>query len=184
MGLVRRTVLLICLHCLAVFAWAADGGPSDTEYQIKAAYLYKFVAYIEWPAAAFGDADTPVTIGVIGADDVAAELNNIKHGRKVNNRTVEIKLLKPGDPLTGVKILFIGGRDSAHLKRLLDSVQSQPVLSVTESAGALSAGSVINFVPVDDRIRFEVSVQNADRNGLKISARLLSVAQKVEARRP
>lgn len=184
MDIARRAALLIAFQCFATFASAAGSGASDIEYQIKAAYLYKFAAYVEWPPAAFAEANTPVTIGVVGADDVAAELNNIKGNQTVNNRAVQIKLIKPGDPLTGVQILFIGRQESARLKRWLDSVQAQPVLTVTEWTGALGAGSVINFVPVDDRIRFEVSAASAERSGLKISARLLSVAQKVEIRRP
>lgn len=184
MLIVRRTVLLIILQCLAAFACAAGGGADETESQIKAAYLYKFAAYIEWPATAFADAKSPVTIGVVGADEVAEELNIIKGRRMVNSRAVEVKLFKPGDPLIGAHILFIGRQAGGHLKQLLDSVQSQPVATVTESAGALGTGSIINFVPVEDRIRFEVSVTNAERSGLKISARMLSVAQKIESRRP
>lgn len=184
MDIIRRVVLLIAVQCLAACAWAAGSGAGDIEYQIKAAYLYKFAAYVEWPSAAFAEANTPVIIAVVGADDVAAALNNIKAGQMVNNRAVQVKLLKPGDPLTGVQILFIGRQESGHLRRWLDSVQAQPVLTVTEWAGALGVGSVINFVPVDDRIRFEVSAVSAERSGLKISARLLSVAQKVETRRP
>lgn len=175
-----RAALWIVFQCVAASAWAAG----DIEYQIKAAYLYKFVAYVEWPPTVFAEANTPVTIGVIGADDVAAELNNIKSGRPPNSRAVEVKMLKPGDSLAGVQVLFIGGQENGRLKRLLEGLQSQPVLTVTEWTGALGAGSVINFVPVDDRIRFEVSVAHAERSGLKISARLLNVAQKVETRRP
>ncbi|HSY28334.1 MAG TPA: YfiR family protein, partial [Burkholderiaceae bacterium] len=64
------------------------------------------------------------------------------------------------------------------------ATQSLPILVVTESAGALESGSIINFVPVDDRIRFEISVTQAERSGLKISSRLLGVAQKIESGKP
>ncbi len=184
MDIVRRMVLLLALQGLASFAWAADSAPSDIEYQIKAAYLYKFATYVEWPPSAFAQATTPITIGVVGADEIAAELSKLKRGQPVNNRMVDVRLLKPGEPLIGVQILFIGRQESGRLKRLLDSIQSQPMLTVTESVGALGAGSVINFVRIDDRIRFEVSVVQAERSGLKISARLLSVAQKIEDGRP
>ena len=177
------TVVLVLLQWFSACAWAAAGGASDIEYQIKAAYLYKFAAYVEWPPAAFADSNTPVVIGVIGADELAAELKNIKAPLTVNNREIQIRPLKPGDSMTGLQILFIGRQESSRLKQLLDSLQSQPVLTVTEWGGAIGAGSVINFVPVDDRIRFEVSTASAERSGLKISARLLSVAQRVETRR-
>jgi len=180
----RRLTLLVAFQLLVASAWASGGGTSDIEYQIKAAYLYKFASYVEWPPAVFSDANTPITIGVMGAGDIATELSNVKSGVSVNGRTVQVRLLKPGDSLTGVQILFIGRQESGRLKTLLDSIQSQPVLTVTEWAGAIGAGSVINFVPIDERIRFEVSTASAERSGLKISARLLGVAQRVETRRP
>lgn len=179
-----RVLLLLVVLGLSGGARAIEAVQGESEYRIKAAYLYKFAAYVEWPSSAFARADTPVTIGIVGADDMATELNKLKGGPWINNRAMEVKLLKPGEPLTGIQILFVGRLESAALNRILDRVQAQPVLSVTELAGALGAGSIINFVPVDDRIRFEVSVAQAERSGLKISARLLGVAQKIETRRP
>lgn len=178
------TLFIANLHWFAAGAWAAAVGAGEVEYQIKAAYLYKFAAYVEWPSAAFADSNTPVVIGVIGADALAAELKNVKGGPTVNNREILVRPLKPGDSLAGLQILFIGRQESSRLKQLLESLQSQPVLTVTEWGGAINTGSVINFVPVDDRIRFEVSTASAERSGLKISARLLGVAQRVETRRP
>ncbi len=182
MGSLRHIALLIAFLCLPMSSWAADSRVSDIESQIKAAYLYKFVTYVDWPPSTFAQADTPITIGIVGADEVAIALSNIKRGNSA--RAVEVKLLKPGEPVSGVQVLFIGIQENARLKRLLESLRSQPVLTVTDFPGALGSGSVINFVPVDDRIRFEVSVEQAEHSGLKISARLLSVAQKIEARKP
>ena len=133
-----------------------------------------------------GELGAPAVAGktpVVGADKVVDALNSLTATKAVSDRTLQVRVLKPGDPVTGVQILFVGKQENAHLKQLLDTMQAQPVLTVTESAGALESGSIINFVPVDDRIRFEVSVTQAERNGLKISSRLLSVAQKVESGR-
>ncbi len=179
----RRLLVRFWLASLVMLAWPFSAGAVDIEHQIKAAYLYKFASYVDWPASVFAQADAPVMIGVLGADEIATELNNINNGRPANSRAIEVKRLKPGDPMTGVQMLFIGREESARLKRLQDSVQSRPVLTVTDSAGALGSGSVINFVTVDDRIRFEVSVAQAELSGLKISARLLGVAQKIETRK-
>lgn len=179
-----RVLLVLVLLGLSVGARASEAVQGESEYRIKAAYLYKFAAYVEWPASAFAKADAPVTIGIVGADDMASELIKLKGGPLINNRALEVKLLKPSEPLTGIQVLFVGRHESAALSRILDRVQTQPVLTVTELTGALGVGSIINFVPVDDRIRFEVSVVQAERSGLKISARLLGVAQKIEARKP
>lgn len=163
-------------------AWAASNEPTDIEIQIKAAYLYKFSAYVEWPPSTFAQADTPITIGVVGADALVAALNHLKQGTSASGRGIKIKQLKPAESLAGVHILFVGGLENRELKRLMEGIQSQPVLTVTDAPGALDTGSAINFVPIDDRIRFEVSLAHAERSGLKISARLLSVAHKVETR--
>lgn len=183
MNKIRRAALLIAFQFLAMPSRGAGAGPGEIEYQIKAAYLYKFENYVEWPPS-FAPANRPIVIGVVGADQIAAELDNLNRGHRTNRRAMEVRLLKPGEAPAGVQILFVGRQESGHLKRLLEGIQSQPVLIVTESAGALGAGSIINFVPVDDRIRFEVSLAQAERSGLKISARLLRVAQKVETQRP
>jgi len=184
MKALRGAVLLVVLFSLSISAWATDADAEDVEYRLKATFLYKFAGYVEWPSTAFSSTNTAFTIGVVGADKVVAALNSLTGVSPVNNRAMQVKVIKPGEPITGVQILFVGKQDNGHLKHLLEAMQSQPVLTVTESVGALSSGSIINFVPIDDRIRFEVSVTQAERSGLKISSRLLGVAQKVESGRP
>lgn len=179
MNNIRVALLVITVQLLTAFtgATAAD----TTEYQIKAAYLYKFASYVEWPPAAFARTNTPFTIGIMYADDIGMALNELRVGHSIDNRSIEVKLLKPGDSLANVQMLFIGHQENTQLKSLLEPVQVRPVLVVTESANALAAGSIINFLVVEERVRFEVSVLHAERNGLKISARLLAVAQNIEA---
>ena len=179
----QRILVRLWFMGLALIAWPFGAVAVEIEHQIKAAYLYKFASYVDWPASVLAQADAPVTIGVLGADEIAAELTSINNGRPANSRAIEVKRLKPGEPMTGVQMLFIGHEESLRLKRLQDGLQARSVLTVTDSVGALGAGSIINFVTVDDRIRFEVSVAQAELSGLKISARLLGVAQKIEARK-
>lgn len=181
--------LRVLVFISSLFFSALAGAIDTTEYQIKAAYMYKFAAYIEWPASTFPQADAPITIGVLGADDMEAALRDMTAKNSIQDRAVVIKRFNQGTPLQAASladthILFIGQKESKQLKYLLEPLQSQPVLIVTESSNALSAGSIINFIPIEDRIRFEVSVLHAERNGLKISSRLLSVAQNIESGRP
>lgn len=154
--------------------------PELLEAQIKAAFLYKFAGYVEWPKTAFALPETPFTIAVMGDNPVAVELVRVVTGRRINDRNVIIKQLGMGDPVAGAHILFIGSDMSAQLARLLQTMRPQPVLTVTETEGALTQGSVINFVVSDRRIRFEISRGAADRNQLRLSSRLLAVAQHVE----
>ncbi|MGZ5817647.1 MAG: YfiR family protein [Burkholderiaceae bacterium] len=152
---------------------------ADLERQVKAAYLFKFSSYVEWPDGAFPHLDSPLVIGVIGADIVAEELEHIAAGHTVNGHPVITRKLKRGEPLTGVHILFIGRVEKAHLTEILNEVKSKPLLTVTDSEEAHALGSMINFVVTDDRLRFEVALAPVGSGGLKISARMLTAAYKV-----
>jgi hypothetical protein len=171
------------LACVAMGAAAVDGNGRPLGAQIKAAYLYKFVAHIEWPPGSFADASAPLVIGVLGASDVADELNKLRSTRAPGERPVEVRVLKPGDPVRGIQLIFIGGMDASQLKRTLEPYKGLPTLTISDVPGGMDAGGIINFVTVDNRIRFEISVGNADRQGLKVSSRLLAVAQRVDTGR-
>jgi hypothetical protein len=152
---------------------------TNLERQVKAAYLYKFASYVEWPEGAFPHQDSPLVIGVIGADAVADELEHIVAGHTINGRTIIARKLKRGEPLTGLHMLFIGRLEKAHLLELFSEAKNKPLLTVTESEDAHALGSMINFVVTDDRLRFEVALAPVGVGGLKISARMLTAAYKV-----
>jgi hypothetical protein len=175
LGLCLALSLALGMHapCAAQVPPVAKLDVRRDESQIKAAFLYKFTAYVDWPDGAFATADAPLTIGVIGADALATELEQVVAGRKVNDRLVAVRRLKPDDPLKGVQIVFIGQGTSMHLR------PSPGLLVVTEAEAALTQGSVINFVLVDRRVRFEIALDAAEKNGLRLSSRLLAVAEKV-----
>ena len=179
MATVRLLAALFALLAWPAAAYAQSG--ETTELQVKAAFLYKFGGYIEWPAGAFGRADSPLSIGVLGADDLADELVQVSAGRSVGGRAGEVRKLKRGSPLAGIHVLFVGRGDEARLAELLGPMKGQPILVVTDSEEALARGSMINFVMVDDKVRFDVATAPAERGNLKISARLLAVARKVIA---
>jgi len=171
---------LLCCGLLLAPMWAvAADAPGAQETQLKAAYLYKFAAYVDWPAAT--TAEQPVTIGVAGADELATELARLSQQYKVRNRPVEIRRLRAGDNPAGLQILYVGQLEAPQSRRLLDSVAAQPVLTVCDNSAGLA---VISFVAVDERIRFEVSLARAESHGLKISSRLLGVAYKIDGRTP
>lgn len=184
LGLCRLACLACCCAICLQTPCTAAAAERELEYQIKAAYLYKFAGHIEWPSNTFTDAAMPLTIGVLAADELAAELGRLKRGRLVNDRPVQVRVLKAGEPLQGVQLLFVGQLDERQLRRTLDAIQTQAVLAVTELPGALDAGSMINFVLLDKRVRFEISLAHAERSGLKVSAKLLAVAQRVDTGRP
>ena len=169
---------------VAADARAGDQEGRQLEAQVKAAYLYKFAGYIEWPPNAFADAAAPFIIGVVGAADIADELNKQKSGRLLSDHPVEVRILKPADAGRGIHMIFIASPDAAQLRRAIDQYGSTPTLTISDVPGAMDAGCIINFLVVSNRIRFEISVSNAERRGLKVSSRLLAVAQRVETGRP
>ena len=155
-------------------AGAADLG---SERAIKAAFVSKFIAYVEF---AGHTAPAPLVIGVVGADDIARELARIAATRGINGRAVSVRVLGPGDRLDAVHVLFIGLGESERAERLLRAAAAEGILTITEFDHALRHGSVINFRIVDQRVRFEVSLGAAEKARLKLSSRLLSVAHYVD----
>lgn len=173
----RRLMLGVAL--LAACAAQAQPGAAALERSVKAAFIYKFLGYTEFPAHAFSDPAAPVVIGVAGSDEMAAELSRIVAGRSINNRPLVVRQVRDGEPAGAVHLLFVAGADCARAARTLRQAQSAPVLLVTECGSGLQAGSIINFKIVEERVRFDVSLDAADRNNIKLSSRLLTVANHV-----
>lgn len=184
--LLQALVLCIVLHAAAA---APDNDPTAApepaavELAVKAAYLYKFLGYVEWPPAQFPRPDAPFVIGVAGNDRLAGELERIAAGRSVKDRRIAVRRVRPDDPLTGLHLLYVGPDDSARQAHLLKLAQQRPILTVTD-AGAAPVPGIINFRVVDNRVRFEVALGAAQRSGLQLSSRLLSVALAVQTGAP
>lgn len=175
----RASILALALALALAGPRAVQADAQAEEYRVKAAFLYKFGAYVEWPERSFASRESPLAIGVIGADALADELAQIVAGRNVNGRAVLVRRLHPGDSLRGVQVLFVGRVGNERLTEILAATRDKAVLTVTESEKGLELGSTINFVIVDNRVRFDVAPPQADSRSLRISARLLAVARKV-----
>lgn len=176
--LIFATWFVACTQCLA------QAPSQGAEYQVKAAFLYKFAGYVQWPDRAGEPPDGPFTFGVLGADALADELVHLVEGRTLNGRPVAVQRLRPGGPLDGVNVLFLGQGDAGSISGLRQWVRQRPVLVVSESEGALERGSMINFVLVERRVRFEIALDAAEKSGLRVSSRLLAVALRVSAGGP
>jgi hypothetical protein len=179
----RRVLVAGALWCasslvLAQTSALRQAGPSEDN--VKAAYLLRFLNYVEWPPASFAAADAPYVVGVANDDAMLAELQRQAIGRSVNRRPVRARRVNAGDTMAGLHVLFIGGGiDRARQAALLYQAHAMPVLAVTETDGALEQGSMINFRLIDERLRFEVALDPVKRSGLELNTRLLSVASTV-----
>jgi hypothetical protein len=183
--LLQALVLCIALHAAAAAPGNATAQPESTgvELAVKAAYLYKFLGYVEWPPAQFPRPDAPFVIGVAGNERLASELERITADRRVKDRRIAVRRLRPDEPLTGLHLLYVGEGDVARQAHLLKLAQQQPILTVTD-AGTAAAPGIINFRVVDNKVRFEVALGTAQRSGLQLSSRLLSVALAVQTGAP
>lgn len=169
---------------MATAPMSARSAVTAMERRVKAAFLYKFLGYTEFPATVFADASAPVVIGVVDADELAGELARIVSGRTVQNRSIVVRQFREQEALAGVHLLFVGGSDGARLRQVLKAAQPTPMLVVTEAENGLRQGSVINFKIVDERVRFDISLEAADKNSVKLSSRLLTVANQVHKGTP
>ena len=177
---IGRALRSLLALALLVGAVSSFGQQEATESAVKAALLYRFPSYVEWPAAALGAPGAPFVIGVMGSDEVAAELEQLVKGRPVNNRPASVRRLKEGDSLSGLHMVYVGGRDAgARIRGVAAEARKLSVLVVSDASGGLEAGSVINFVQAEDRVGFEVSMEAAERSALKMSSRMLGVARRV-----
>lgn len=164
-------LLLVALGLLAPALAAAQA-----EHEVKAAFLVRFLSFVEWPEPAFARPESPIVIGVMGADDVLATLQETLAGRVVQARPVAARRIKEGEPLAGVHLLFVGRGASSALPKL---GPPPGVLVVSEIEGGLERGATVNFLRREGRVRFEVALDTAEKQGLRISSRMLSVAQNV-----
>ncbi len=148
------------------------------EYPIKAAYLYNFGRYVEWPAASFGEKDAPFVIGIGGEEGIGEILDSIAHEKKLEGRSIVIKRFNSSADFSACHILFISRSVSeAEEERFLAKARGNPILVVGEKPEFLSRGGIINFTVEDNKVRFEISPKDAKIAGLKISAKLLSLAK-------
>jgi YfiR/HmsC-like len=150
------------------------------EDEVEAAFLYRIAGYVEWPPEAFSGQD--FTIAVLGSDSIARELQRLLPNHSLKNRPAQVRRIRGLDELGDAQILFVGPRYNDELMRLIARVANRPVLVVTASDHGLDQGSCVNFLVIDRRVRFEVSLTVADRVGLKVSSELLSVAIRVQGR--
>lgn len=184
----RRLALLSLVVCVAVpFVLRPAYGnlPANlagevTETSVKAAFLYRFIGYVEWPPSAFRTPESPYVIGVIGADDLADKLRYLLVGRSAGQRSVEVRQIGINDALEQVHILYVGEVPREQMEGLLRRAQQQSAMSVTDFGEARYQPSVIQFKMIDNRIRFNVALDVAERSKLKISSRMLAVAHQVK----
>ena len=153
-------------------------GERALERRVKAAFLFRFTEFVTWPEAAFSRSDSPFTIAVAGRDALAEEIRQITAGRTVGGRQVEVRRVGDTDGHAGAQMVFVAEPEKQRLREWVRTA-ARHALIVSEAEGSLGQGSVINFIVVEGRVRFEISLEWAEKRGLRMSSRLLAVAHGV-----
>ena len=157
---------------------APASAQSVSEDSVKAAFVYRFTDYVEWPAPVLQRPQ--FTIAVLDDPLLTQQLERICTGHRIKGHPVRVKLIHRQKEASDAQIVFLGAGDADAHRRFIASLNGHPVLIVTDEDRGLEEGSTVNFILVDQRLRFEISLTAAERSGLKISSELLSVAARVE----
>jgi hypothetical protein len=160
----------------AVRSAAGDAG-SPTEYELKGAFLLNFARFIEWPAEAFPSDKTAFSICVFGADPFGAALDDIARGKTINNRELIIRRSNKPAEVKTCQLLFVGDADTKRLPELLENLKGTSVLVIGEIDGFAQRGGGMQFFMENGKVRFLVNVDAVQRAGLKVSSKLLALAQ-------
>ena len=172
----RRLALLILA---ALSLRPAEAQEGDIALSVKAAYLLKIQPFITWPAAAFADGQSPFTLCVAGPDPFGGLLERAVAGQNFAGRAETVRRLRDAGEAAGCQILYIASTDPLTLRQGSDAVRGRPVLIVTDGVQEADARGMINFLVIDDRVRFTIDDDAAVANGLDISSKLLSLAVSV-----
>jgi len=179
----RAHFVPVLLAMLFSLLWvAAPKGQAQeglSEYQVKAAYLFNFLKFVEYPSESFADPLAPMVIGVVGDDPFGNALPQIVIGKSVQGRDLVIRVYRTGEDLRGAHILFISTSEKKRLPMILSSLRGSSVLTVSDAAGFLEAGGMIQFLNENGRVRFAINVEATNRAKLKMSSKLLSLARLV-----
>jgi hypothetical protein len=189
-------VSALILFMAATAPRAVAYSPPSQEYQVKAAFLYNFLQFVDWPEDKLTDSKEPIIIGIIGKDPFGTAFEPVKD-KKVKGKSVVIKRFnsiedlkksteknksdsgKETEALTKCQLLFICSSEQKNLKEIIDIVKNQSVLTVGEMEGFLESGGIINWFVEEKKIRFEINTAAAERAKLKIRSNLLRLAKRV-----
>ena len=153
----------------------ADSGASR-EYQVKAAFIFNFAQFVEWPADSFGGADSPLVIGVVGSNPFGDVLEHAVAGKRAGGRNIVLKHFRSAQAMERCHILFVSGSERDSMQLIVERSARENTLTVGDFDGFTFANGMIRFVTQDNRLRFEVNIEALNRARLKASAKLLKLA--------
>jgi hypothetical protein len=173
-GRIRRATLFILAGWL--FSNVLLNGES-AEYPIKLVFLYNFAKFVEWPANAYRAPGAPLAICIVGRDPFSPDIEGELRTRAVSGHPVEFLTLKPTDTLSACHMVFIPVTEKDQADKIVRGLKGSCILTVGETEGFAALGGIINLTVEGNKVHFEINRLAADRAGLKISSKLLSLAK-------
>lgn len=174
-------LLTILLYAGNIRSVAAQSAP-PSEYAVKAAFLFHFAQFVDWPDGTFRDGDSPLVYCTVGEDAFKGELEANLLGKKISTHPIQVRHASQITDLQGCHVLFIGEGEKRQLASVLASVKGRPVLIVGDSERFANDGGMIGFCLEENKIRFDINLESAEKAQLRISAKLLALAKIVIGR--
>lgn len=147
-----------------------------TEYQIKAAFIYNFARFVDWPPQAFATANAPMVIGVLGENPFGDNLQQAINGKVVNGHPLQFRQFDSLSDALKCHVLFISQSEKKHLSKIIAKLKAAPILTIGETDGFIDAGGMIHLVLIQQKVRFQINNEAAKNAGLTMSSKLLSLA--------
>lgn len=169
---IQTFMTLFVLLLPAAPSWAAEG-----EYQVKAAMLYNFSKFVDWPAETF-DNSNRTTFCIAGKSPLNSSFQQLQ-GKQVKGRTVSIRQIYRPDEITSCQLLFIPQSEHARLSEYLQQSNYHPILTISDLERFTTSGGMIGFYEEENKIRFEINLDAAQKRRLQISSHLLNLARRV-----
>ncbi len=154
--------------------------PGFDEYQVKAAFLYNFAKFVEWPPGTFANPTDPIGICIAGGDPFGSTLDTMVQGKKIGERVFAVRRIADTQQPKGCQILFIGSTEWKRIRSLLEALKGAAILTVGETDDFTAEGGMIAFQIAGPRVRIQIDLETAERSRLKISSKLLSLAEIVK----
>ena len=172
----RRMILVSLLVLMGNVLTTPVQAQAANEYQVKAAFIFNFAKFVEWPADAVGDGGALV-VGVVGDDPFGGALDRL-NGNTANGRALRIKRFRGRDDLRACQVLFISTSEDSHLKKIMESIRGTSVLTIGEMPQFNQSGGMIRFVIQNNKVRFEINAAAAGQARLRISSKLLALSKR------
>ena len=175
------TAVVVCF----ILALPALYGQSlkPTDYDVKAAYLYNFGRFVEWPAKVPVDRSGPFAVCVLGQDPFGPSLDATLAGETIDGKAIVAKRISGTEESGDCQILFLHLADDSRFGKIIAELDKKPILTVSDMPQFIKRGGMIQFVPEEQKVRFEVNLTATQHAGLKLSSELLKVATAVKRNR-